>query len=321
MTARNDLEGVHMVTSKPGGRGLAYEMPWAHERTEVTVNADVGLGVKKLLHFVLLGSLVATPIMAADRLTDRDVKALVAHIEDGRDRFDNALDDRLKRAIVREPAGEVNVSRFLDDFQENIDRLEERLKPEYAASTEVATLLWQASAIDGFFRRQPAGTKGVSEWNRLATDLKALGLAYGADFPLKEGTAVRRIGDRELFAAVEDIARSSERLQKALENDLKKDTDVAKSEREAIVGEADLLEKYAKALRSRVKDGKPSSAEAEAVMERAAKLRPFIQTHNVPTSSAAWAAITFGMRTLTDAYRSSAFTAVSESQTGSVWTV
>ena len=59
-----------------------------------------------------------TPVFAADRLTDRDVKELIARIEDGRDKFDNALDDKFKNAILRDASGEVNVKRFLNTFQE-----------------------------------------------------------------------------------------------------------------------------------------------------------------------------------------------------------
>ena len=264
----------------------------------------------KLSHVVLLGALIAVaPVFAADRLTDRDVKALVSRIEQGRDRFDDALDDRFKHSIVREPGGEVNVDRFLNDFQENIDRLEERLKPDYAASTEAATLLRQASAIDRLFRQEPAGTKGESEWNRLATDLKVLAAAYGAEFPLPEGATVRRVGDRELAAAVDELARSADGLKRSLDSDLKKDAAVEKPAREAIVHEAELLSKDAKALRNRVKDGKPSSAEADGVMARAAKLQAFIETHQVPASSSAWAAITPRMQTLAGAYGTTLATA------------
>jgi hypothetical protein len=258
----------------------------------------------KLVRCSLLGAmLVATPAIAADRLTDRDVKELVARIEDGRDRFDNALDDRLKRTIVRGPGGEINVAEFLNDFQENIDRLEERLKPGYAASADVATLLRQASAIGRFFRQQPGGTKGESEWNRLATDLTRLAAAYGAEFPLPDGAAVRRIGDRELEAALKTIADSADRMKRSLESDLKKDASVPKADREAIVQEVGVLSKDAKALGSRVKDGKPSSAEADALMAREAKLRAFIDSHQVPAASTGWAPITDQMKTVTAAYR------------------
>src|SRR5262245_12869998 len=67
--------------------------------------------------------LLATTAFAADRLTDRDVKGLVSRIEDGRNRFDDALDGKLKNTILRGPSGEVDVKRFLNDFQESIDRL------------------------------------------------------------------------------------------------------------------------------------------------------------------------------------------------------
>jgi hypothetical protein len=247
----------------------------------------------------------SSPALAADRLTDRDVKSLVARIEDGRNRFDDALDDNLKRSIVRGPSGEVNVDHFLNDFQESIDRLEERLKPDYAASAEAGTLLRQASAIEGFFKRQPPGTRGESEWNRLATDLKALANAYGTDFPLPGNATVRRIGDRELAAMIAEVARAADRLKKALDNDLKKDASMDKQARQAIVNEAGQLSKDAKALRNRVKDGDASSAEADRLLARAAKLQSFIGTHQVLTSAGIWTSVTPRLEGVASAYGSS----------------
>jgi hypothetical protein len=244
----------------------------------------------------------ASPAIAADRLTDRDLKELVSRIEQGRDRFDDALDGRLKRSIVRGPSGEANVGDFLNDFQENIDRLEERLKPEYAASAEAGTLLRQATAIDRFFRSQPPGTKGESEWNRLAADLKSLGAAYGADFPLPENAVVRRLGDGEVAAALDEIARSAGALKKSLDRELKQDKSLDKPTREAAVREADQLSKDAKAVRSRVNDGKPSSAEADRLLERAARLQSFIQAHQVPTSASAWPGIRSRLEAIAGAY-------------------
>jgi hypothetical protein len=67
----------------------------------------------------------SSPVFAADRLTDRDLKALVARIEEGRDRFDNALDDQLRRSILRGPSG-AHVGTFTvagrDDREPRSDR-------------------------------------------------------------------------------------------------------------------------------------------------------------------------------------------------------
>ena len=242
------------------------------------------------------------PALSADRMTDRDVKSLVSRIEQGRDRFDDALDNKVKESIVRRPDGEVNVKNFLNDFQENIDRVEERLKPEYAASAEVSTLLRQATAVNVYFRQQPAGTPGESEWNRLATDLKTLAAAYGTEFPLPEGASVRRIGDRELAAEVQEVEKSADRLKSSLDDDLKKDTTIPPSQRSALVGEADLLAKDAKMLRERIKDGDPSSAEAERLLTQAAKVETIVKGNQVPTSAGIWSSINTRLRLVAGAY-------------------
>jgi hypothetical protein len=258
--------------------------------------------MKRTVLMAALTLCLPLPALSADRLSDRDVKALVSRIEEGRNRFDDKLDDKLKNSIVRRPEGEVNVKNFLNDFQENIDRLEERLKPEYAASAEVHTLLRQGTAINAFFRQQPAGTRGESEWNRLATDLKTLAAAYGTEFPLPEGAQVRRIGDHELAASVQEVERSAGKLKDSLNNELKKDKTIGQPQREAIVGEADQLAKDAKALRERVKDGDPSSAEAERLLTQAAKLNDVMSGRQLPVSAGNWGGVTSKLPAIANAY-------------------
>jgi len=245
---------------------------------------------------------LTAPVFAADRLTDRDVKALITRIEQGRDKFDDELDDKLKNSVIRQPSGEVNVKDVLNDFQKSIDRVEERLKPEYAASAEVAALLRRGSGIEAFFRQQPPGTKGESEWNRLASDLKALAAAYGADFPLTADATVRRVGDGELVSAVSQVAASSDQLKKSLDNDLKKNATVSKEARQAAVAEANQLSKDAKALRDRVKDTKPSSAEASKLLAQASKVQGFVDSHQLPASAGEWKATSGYVQVVANAY-------------------
>jgi len=249
---------------------------------------------------------VGVPALAADRLTDRDVKALVEKIDDGRDKFEGELDNDLKHTVVRSATGEVDVKRALDDFKESVDRLKDRLKPEYSASTEAAAVLRRATQIDAFLKQQPAGLKGLSEWNRLATDVKTLAAAYGADFPLPEGASVRRISDRELTTTAEQLAKAGEQLKKSFDADLKKSTTVSAQERQGAIADADQWSKDAKALRDRVKDGKPSSAEAERVTAGAAKLKAFVEGKTLPASAAAWSSASAPLQTLAQAYGTAA---------------
>jgi hypothetical protein len=248
---------------------------------------------------VLVFVAVSSPCaLADDRLTDRDVKGLVSQIKDGRERFEDALDDKVKDSVVRGASGEVNVRHFLKDFKENIEHLDDRLKPGYAASAEVGTVLRQASSVERYFRDQPPGTRGQSEWNRLAASLKTLATAYGADFPVTENAPVRRIGDKELAGAVEGVIKNVGKLKQTLNNDLKNDS----SARQTASANVDQFVNDAKALRDRVKDGRPSSAEADRVLSNATDLQTFISSHQVPASASVWNDVTPQLQALASAY-------------------
>jgi hypothetical protein len=257
--------------------------------------------MKLTASLVAMLSLAALPAAAADRLTDRDVKSLVEKIDQDRDKFVDALDDNFKHTVIRNATGEVDVKRVLEDFEKSINQLKDRMKPEYSASTETAAMLRQATRIDTGLRAQQ-NLKGQSEWNHLAGDLKSLAAAYGADFPLAEGAPVRRIGDRELSTTIEKLGKTGEQVKKSLENDLKKDKSVDEASRKTLVDQADQWTKDVKALNDRVKDGEPSSAESDRVLQGATSLKTAIDGHTAPSAKSAWSAATPLLQTLAQAF-------------------
>jgi hypothetical protein len=210
---------------------------------------------------LILGQTASAP--SVERLTDNDVKALIDAVDRGRDRFEDQLDGKLKDSIVRGPTGEVNVARFLDDLQANVGRLKERFKPDYAASTEVATVLEQMSPVAGFMRQQPAGFKGSSEWDHLAADLGRLAAVYGAAFPLVKDRAVRRINDGEAAGAAEAIEEQADKFKDAVN----RETKLAKPVKDGVKASADVVKNAAKVLKSRLKDSRPATAEARQLFD------------------------------------------------------
>ena len=162
---------------------------------------------------VIVAALVAEPAVSADRLPDKDVKALLERINNERDRFEDQLDGKIKNSILRGASGEVNVERFLDDLQENVGRLKERFKSDYSASAEATTVLRQGTDIQRFMSKQPPAFDGASEWNRLASSLGELAKVYGTTFPLPEGQQARRLNDREVEKIASDLAKSAETVQ------------------------------------------------------------------------------------------------------------
>ena len=204
----------------------------------------------------------------ADRLTDKDVKSLLESVDSARDRFEDQLDGKLKSQVLRGPNGEVDVARFLDDLQENTGRLKERFTPEYAASAEVAAVLRQGTAIAAFMKQHP-GIKGASEWDRMAADLGRLAGVYGTKFPIEADTPVRRVNDREAAGAATAIAEQADKFKNAVN----REEALAKPAKDALKGQADRVKNAATALKSRLKDSKPSTSEARQLFEAVRAMR------------------------------------------------
>jgi hypothetical protein len=222
------------------------------------------------LAFALSTALVTGPTLVAqtpERLTDKDVSTLIETVDQGRDRFEDQLDGKVKDNSLRGPTGELNVSRFLDDFQENVKRLKDRFKPEYAASTEAANVLRQGTTIHNFMKQQSPDLKGSSEWDHLAGNLTKLAAAYATKFPLEGEAPVRRINDGEAAKAAEEIAGHADQLKNAVN----KEANLARPAKDALKSAADVVKESAKTLRSRLSDSKPATAEARLLFEALSK--------------------------------------------------
>lgn len=218
-----------------------------------------------------------------DRLTDKETKELIQKIEEGRDEFEDELDDDLKDAVYRSSEREVNIKEYLDDFEEKVKRLNERFTKEYSASSEAAAVLKQASDIDKFISNHP-GTKGASEWERFAVDLRALAGAYRTSFPVVDGAAVRRINDHEAGQTADLIAKQTDEIKKQIGKDKTLSKEVKESYKEDLEG----LKEQAKDLKSRISDSKPATAEARRLMKSAAAIGESLKSLNAPGVGSAW---------------------------------
>ena len=243
------------------------------------------------------------PGAAADRLTDKDVKTLMVQVDENRDRFEDQLDGKLKRSILRGPRGEVNVGEYLDDLQANVDKMKDRFTPQYAASAEVTAELLQGTDIQRYMSTQPPDFDGASEWNRLSASLGQLAAVYGAPWPLSEGAAVSRMNDGELKKTAEELSKSADTFKKELDSSLKKDKTIDSATREAAVQEADGLKKDAKKVGSLVGDGRPASGEAKALLQRAAGMQTAISGRTLsPAAQSAWGDFQGGLDKVAQAF-------------------
>jgi hypothetical protein len=251
---------------------------------------------------VLLVPALTAPARAqsGERLSDRDVKALIDEVDKARDRFEDQLDSKLKSSILRGPSGEVSVEAYLDDLQENVKRLKDRFNTTYAASKEAETVLRQGSDIHRYIKAQPAELKGGSEWDSMARGLERLAGAYHTTFPLPVDAPVRRISDNEAATSADQLAKGADQLKKQLD----KEKALPKPVVDAAKKDVDALGKQAKVVKSRVNESKPATAEMRELLDHAAKVGTFVQGQSglLPGTTGAWGALKDPLDKLQQAY-------------------
>ncbi len=243
---------------------------------------NVVLLATAMLMSIALGPMHAWGDDTFVRSTDGQVKNIIKAIADSDRRFEKALDSKLKNSVVRGPNGEVDVKKYLGDLRGDINEVAQRFTDKYAASAEVGNLLTRASVMHAYMRQNPQ-TKGASEWDLLAGYLGNLAAAYGATFPLAQGAAVRRVGDREVLHVVDDLSKQPDRVESALHKAARSDKSLASVDA-AAAKELDALKAALKAFKSRLESEKAASAEARQVIVVGDRIDALLNAAAVPDS-------------------------------------
>ncbi len=250
-------------------------------------------------------ALALSPLVAsADRLTDEQVEATISQAKKGFDRWKDGLEKaNMDDAVIRSAAGTVDVKRFLEGFKEDLDRLDDKFKPQYNAIPEATTVLRKASDVDRRYRRQ--GGAANSEWTALSNTFAVLARAYSLDWPIESlDEQPARLNDRELVTRLESLGRAVNTLGREVDKAAGKDNSIAKPERERLKADIKLLETTVKDLRSRIDDDKPASAEARTFLEQVSTLAPRIDTLRrlSPPGQTAWNNVTGAARLVASAF-------------------
>jgi len=244
-----------------------------------------------------LWSMPALAQARAQRLSDKDVKALIEQVDNGRDKFEGNLDGQFKGSTVRGSNSEVKVSGALQDYQDNTKKLKDRFTPDYSASAEVLTVLKQSNAIERFMQGAASTMKGRSEWDRQTENLKRLAAAYGTTFPLPEGGTVRRMNDKETAAAAAAMASAADRFTKEID----KDKTLQPPGKDAAKKDVELLIDLANDVKSRTGDGKLATGEMTQLVAQTAKVQTFVAAHP-PASMTNWESVQASLGKLKQAF-------------------
>lgn len=256
------------------------------------------------------------------RLNDKEVGKIIKRIEQQSDRFKSSLDSALDKSRFNGTNREDDINSFVKEFYEQTKRLHDRFDHHKSAATDVQAVLDRAARIDDFMRRNGLSSRAQEDWSTLKTNLDELSAAYnvswrwgeyqtgypprGETYPSASvvGGIPYRLSDREVEKILQRIEQQSDRFRSALDSSLDKSRFDGSREEDDINRFVKEYYEQTKRLRDRFKDHKSTSADVQAVLERAASIDSFMRRNRLRKNNAEreWTRLRTNLDELAQAY-------------------
>jgi len=236
------------------------------------------------------------------RLSDKDVERIIKRIEQQSDRFRSSLDNALDKSRFNGSNREDDINSFIKNYYEQTKRLRDRFDKHQSASPDVEAVLEGAARIDDFMRRNRLSSKAQDDWSTLKNNLDELASAYSVSWRWDgysvapgivspTGTTVAgapyRVTDREVERILRRIEQQSDRFRSALDSSLDKSWLNGTGDEDDINRFVKEFYERTKTLRDRFDDHKSTSADVQAVLDRAASIDSFMQRNRTRNDKAA----------------------------------
>jgi predicted nucleotidyltransferase len=127
-------------------------------------------------------SIVARAQDTPYRLSDKDVKKLMAQLKKDTGRFRKSLDSSLDRSRLNGTNREDDINTIVKNYEDATERLYSRLKDNKSVGADVEAVLDGAAELDRFMARRLASEKAERDWAAVREDLRRLADAYNVSW-------------------------------------------------------------------------------------------------------------------------------------------
>lgn len=138
-----------------------------------------------IIHVLILLASFAVVAQAQDapyRLSDKEVKKLMAQLKKDTGRFRKSFDSSLDRSRLNGSNREDDINRFLKNYEDATERLYSRFKDNKSVGADVEAVLDGAAEIDQFMTRRLASERAERDWAAVRQDLRRLAEAYNVSW-------------------------------------------------------------------------------------------------------------------------------------------
>src|SRR5215216_8151780 len=116
------------------------------------------------------------------RLSDKEVKKLMAQLKKDTGKFRKSLDSSLDRSRLNGTNREDDINASLKNYEDTTERLYSRFKDNKSVGADVEAVLDGAAEIDQFMTRRLASERAERDWAAVRADLRRLAEAYNVSW-------------------------------------------------------------------------------------------------------------------------------------------
>ncbi|HEX3437380.1 MAG TPA: hypothetical protein VHT24_11485 [Pseudacidobacterium sp.] len=134
------------------------------------------------LSIVLFFGLLCTfsaPSLQAQRLSDKDVEALMRNLHEDAKSFRSSFDEELKKSTIRRTSQEKDARSLAGDFEKKTGEMLSEFKKSKKGDVAVETTMDSAQEIDRIINSMQVSGRLAAQWEKVRTELSQVSSAFG----------------------------------------------------------------------------------------------------------------------------------------------
>jgi hypothetical protein len=132
--------------------------------------------------FALLGGMLGTlfvPPLHAQRVSDRDVEAMMRNLHEDAKAFREGFDQDLKKSTIRKTSQEKDARKLAQDFEKQTGEMLDEFRKTKKGDVAVENTMNSAEELGRVVGRIQVSPKVSSQWEKVRAELSQVSSAFG----------------------------------------------------------------------------------------------------------------------------------------------
>ena len=239
------------------------------------------------------------------RVSDQQLRDLVARIDTHRDTFHDSLVRAIDRSAINGSPAEDQIDRSVASFKQATNILRDRVNDRQSDTADVENVLSRASVIDDLMMRNRLDLRAQNDWQALRRDMDDVARAYGItwNWSATSENTPSRVDDKHVEQLLKQIGEKAGGFDKSLDQLFDRgriDDPRAKDEVRQSVAD---FRQATDRLRDRVNGRQSNTLDVEEVLRRGVSIDGFMQRYQLSAQAEQnWLSLRRDLDTLARAY-------------------